>query len=80
MGPTAQCNNMFHPDRRGATLLYLASMLGTFLACSALQSGLLALLCVSFQMVALLWYVFSYIPYGRACLRRCCNSALRLAA
>ena len=79
MGPTTQCNNMFHPDRRGATLLYLASMVGTFLAVSAVQSGLLALVCVCFQMGALVWYVFSYVPYGRACLRRCFSNAMRFA-
>mmetsp|Transcript_35918 Transcript_35918/g.89368 ORF Transcript_35918/g.89368 Transcript_35918/m.89368 type:complete len:392 (-) Transcript_35918:72-1247(-) len=77
MGPTTQCQNMFHPDRRGASMLYIGSMIGTFVSVSALHSGILTLLCVAMQMGALLWYVFSYIPYGRVCLRRCFNSAMR---
>jgi hypothetical protein len=71
---------MFHPDRRGATVLYLGSMVGTFTAVVVVQSGILTLVCVTLQMGALLWYMFSYIPYGRACLRRCFSSAMRFAA
>jgi uncharacterized membrane-anchored protein len=70
---------MFHPSRRHASLLYLGSMVGTFVSVSALHSGLLTLLCVCCQMGALLWYVFSYIPYGRACLHRCFSSAIKFA-
>lgn len=79
MGPTTQCNNMFHPDRRGATAIYICSMVGTFLSVSVFQSGILTVICVVLQMGALLWYVFSYVPYGRACLRRCCSSVVQLA-
>lgn len=78
MGPTTQCANMFHPDRRYASIAYIGSMAGTFVATAVLRSGLLALLCVGVQSCALLWYVFSYIPYGRACLKRCAGSAMRM--
>ena len=79
MGPTAQCNNMFHPSRRHASALYLCSLCGTLLSVTLLRSAVLTLLCVCCQMGALLWYVFSYIPYGRACLQRCFSSAIKFA-
>ncbi len=77
MGPAAQIQRMFHPDRAIATGIYLGTMVLTVIV--AVRSGSLALVLplIVLQYVALIWYSLSYVPFGqrilKACMGYCCK-------
>ena len=70
-----------------ATTVYLLAIGGTLTFC-LLPSKLienkarmpLIILCIVVQFVALVWYVFSYIPFGRACLKNCVKGGCKKCA
>lgn len=72
-GPKRQCQSMFKADRIAATLVYLVTLVATFVVAVFVPSFkgqafvVLALLCV--QFLALIWYCASYIPGGRMMLK-----------
>lgn len=70
VGPSKQCETMFDPKRRIASIAYLGSLLLTLLAAFMVKSRFLSLLCIICQYVALAWYSLSYIPYGQAMVLR----------
>jgi len=68
-GPVAQVQKMFRPARRNATLCYLGSLGLTLLIALwghwlPLQ-GLILLLLMGLQYMAIAWYTLSYVPYGQ---------------
>jgi len=71
VGPCRQIRMMFKPDRIVATLIYIAAMAGTLWAAFGAHSGILVLLFVIIQFCAITWYVLSYIPYARTCVKNC---------
>ena len=79
VGPARQARTMFAPSRRLATIAYLGSMAGTLACVFVLRMGLLALLCILLQSLALGWYTLSYIPYGQAAAKRILRRLLKRA-
>jgi hypothetical protein len=83
-GPWSQAKKMFAPTRFFATVVYFGFMFTTlFLAYYPYYvplRGVLIVVSVVLQMVALFWYTISYIPFARdmvlSCLRatHCCRS------
>mmetsp|Transcript_61633 Transcript_61633/g.74146 ORF Transcript_61633/g.74146 Transcript_61633/m.74146 type:complete len:195 (-) Transcript_61633:334-918(-) len=77
MGPTAQLKKMFHKKRKVATILYLSSMLVTIVVALTLHqykwAGLVLVLLVLVQYVAIAWYCLSYIPFARKGIKRLFN-------
>lgn len=71
VGPKQQCQNMAHPHRLAATLLYLCMMALTLYVVFEVKNAVLALLCVMLQSLALSWYCLSYIPYARRIIKKC---------
>jgi len=71
-GPVAQCKNMFKPIRVGATIIYLITIGSTLAFVFAFDPpiGALVLLSLAVQFCAMVWYAASYIPYGRAMIKK----------
>lgn len=79
VGPTRQCRTMFAASRRSASLAYLGSIVCTLVCVFVLHLGLLALLSILVQSLALGWYTLSYIPYGQAAAKRILRRLLKRA-
>jgi len=69
-GPVAQCKNMFKPIRAVATIVYLITIGTTLGFAFGLENGALVLLSLAVQLLAMIWYTASYIPYGRAMIKK----------
>ncbi|GAB1225988.1 hypothetical protein ENUP19_0273G0002 [Entamoeba nuttalli] len=54
-----------------AFVIYLISIALVLFCALKLKSTLLTLPCVVLEVVALLWYLFSYLPYGQEMLKTC---------
>lgn len=65
-----QCKRMFDKIRIVATIVYL-SLIGLTLFFAFKKKTGLALLCSILQMLALIWYGLSYIPYARTMIKKC---------
>jgi hypothetical protein len=71
IGPKRQLKNMTDKKRLFTTLIFVASVAMTIISVYVFESWLLTILCVSIQFMAYIWYVLSYIPYGRECCSGC---------
>ncbi|KEG12559.1 SFT2 domain containing 2 [Trypanosoma grayi] len=65
MGPHAQLQYMCDEYRRTSSMLYIGSLLLTFVVAFTLKSAVLCLICGLLQYACLIWYSLSYVPYGR---------------
>lgn len=68
LGPRAQVSKMFHPTRKNATLLYLASLSLTLLVALVKNftgQDILLFMLLSLQYISVTWYCLSYIPFAR---------------
>lgn len=70
LGPVSQMRKMFHEDRRAATLVYFATMVGTVVAAVVTGRVLPVLLLTAAQTAAMLWYSLSYVPGARGLVRQ----------
>jgi len=85
MGPKKQVDRMFHPTRKGATVLYLSSLgitlLVTFLGVGILgktPTALLLIVLMICQYISIGWYCLSYIPFARRLASRFCSRIFSL--
>ncbi|RNF12224.1 uncharacterized protein Tco025E_06493 [Trypanosoma conorhini] len=69
-GPLTQLKRMFDPTRLLATVVYLSSMVLTFIVALVLRIPWLTIITVLVQYVAMLWYCLSYIPFARTAVLR----------
>ncbi|KAA8493832.1 Vesicle transport protein SFT2B [Porphyridium purpureum] len=67
VGPKAQLSAMFHPVRAYAAYAYCGAIAFTLFACfnGGSLRYLMVLVALIVEVLALLWYALSYIPYGR---------------
>lgn len=76
VGPARQAKVMCMPVRRVACCVWIGAMLLTLVIAFAWpKAAILVLLLVAVQYAAMLWYGASFIPYGRAMLKKCCQKA-----
>ncbi|KAF4316649.1 hypothetical protein JM18_008082 [Phytophthora kernoviae] len=76
VGPMRQFKVMCMPVRRVACCIWMGAMLLTLIIAFGFpKAGPLVLLLVIVQYAAMLWYGASFIPYGRAMLRKGCSKA-----
>lgn len=68
-GPLAHMKHMLSRERLPFTISYVGSMALTLYSALGLRKSLLTIIFAIIQIVALLWYVGSYIPGGIATLR-----------
>ncbi|KAG7396565.1 hypothetical protein PHYBOEH_002130 [Phytophthora boehmeriae] len=74
VGPMRQLKVMCMPVRRVACCVWMGAMtLTLIIAFGFPKAGPLVLLLVIVQYAAMLWYGASFIPYGRAMLRKGCS-------
>ncbi|KAF9437635.1 hypothetical protein BGZ76_011817 [Entomortierella beljakovae] len=70
IGPGRQLKTMFAPVRMVASIVFLSLMVLTLIVAFTIQKSLLCLILCIIQFLALFWYSASYIPYGRAAIRK----------
>ena len=80
IGPKRQCRQMFKSRRIWATCIYLFMMVATVAAAFAGAPKILILLFIICQGCALVWYVASYIPYGRKIISKLLGKAANSVA
>eukprot|EP01102_Stenamoeba_stenopodia_P022263 TRINITY_DN9208_c0_g1_i2.p1 TRINITY_DN9208_c0_g1~~TRINITY_DN9208_c0_g1_i2.p1 ORF type:complete len:171 (+),score=20.58 TRINITY_DN9208_c0_g1_i2:177-689(+) len=71
VGPLQQVKNMMQPTRIVCSIVFLVSIGLTLYCAIGLQNVPLVIICVLIQMVALIWYTASYIPFARDCIKNC---------
>lgn len=76
MGPKRQCQNMLNPIRATVSLVLLGSMVSCLFLALLGFSKLIVLIAIGVQFCALIWYVLSYIPYGRTYCGKCIKGCL----
>ena len=76
MGPKKQCENMLNPVRAAVSFVLGGSMICCVLLALLGFSKLLVLIAIGVQFCALIWYVLSYIPYGRTYCGKCMKGCL----
>ena len=77
VGPVKQCEGMFAPVRRLASLLYVASLCATLVCIFRLHDRLLTSISMCLQLAAMVWYCLTYVPFGHMLLRRCVGTVLK---
>ncbi|KAF9155719.1 hypothetical protein BG015_008853 [Linnemannia schmuckeri] len=70
IGPGKQLKTMFAPVRMVASIVFLAMIVVTLIVAFTIQSSVLCLVLCIIQFLALFWYSASYIPYGRAAIKK----------
>lgn len=70
VGPKRQLKNMFHKKRALATVIYLASLIGTLAVALATQNSIAVIAMLVVQFAALVWYSLSYIPFARDAVKK----------
>ena len=68
VGPSRQIQNMVDQNRKNASLVFCGSIIMTLLSLYVFHNKLLTVLFVIIQFAAYVWYILSYVPYGRECL------------
>jgi len=79
-GPCNHLKHLFSKDRLPFTLIYLTTLAGTLYFAMGLQSTILTTVAAVCQIVALTWFVISYIPGGQTGLKymtKLCTSLCR---
>ena len=76
VGLSKMCSDMFAPVRRVASLLYMGSLCTTLVCIFYLHNKLLTSFSMCIQLFAMVWYCFSYLPFGHTMLRRCVGSVI----
>jgi hypothetical protein len=71
VGPVRQFQNMKDPSRMWTSIIFIGSMVMTLVSVYTFHSRILTIIFVIIQFCAYVWYVLSYIPYGRDMCRRC---------
>ena len=70
VGPRSLGMTLLARERRLASLLYLGSLCITFVSILVWHSRILTLVSLCIQLAAVLWFTFSYLPFGHTALRR----------
>lgn len=78
VGFRTQARSMTQEHRALSAALYVLSMIATIFMSLAMQPhALVVLICIAVQYGAMIWYIASYVPFGRSILSRCCQGCAR---
>ena len=61
---------MADPSRKYTTLIYVTSIIGVLVSALALKMSLLVIIFLVIEICAYVWYMASYIPFARDCLKK----------
>ncbi len=73
-GPKAQWNTITDKKRLIPSMIFIIAFIMTFISVYLIKSNILTIICVGVQIAAGLFYMFTFIPYGTAFLKKCCKS------
>ncbi|GBB85551.1 hypothetical protein RclHR1_12040003 [Rhizophagus clarus] len=76
VGFKKQIKTMFAPVRWFASAIYLGTLVLTLVVAFVLKNGILCIILCIIQWMALFWYCASYIPYGRAIIKKVFGSCV----
>ena len=76
VGPSRAVRYMCAPIRRVAACIYFGAIICTLVSALVLHKKLLTALFVVVQFSAYLWFIASYVPYGRTLLSKCFASLM----
>lgn len=62
---------MTNKTRLITSLIFVGSLIMTLISALVFQNALLVLIFLIIQICAYIWYVASYIPFARDCLKGC---------
>eukprot|EP01080_Neovahlkampfia_damariscottae_P010122 gene10122-2541_t len=65
VGPYAQLSSMFQKERIIPGVLYITTVILTIFCAFSLHNVIIMLMLIFIQLVALAWYIISYIPFGQ---------------
>ena len=74
IGFKRQCRMMFKPSRFLTTFIFLCALALTLIAALILKSRLLTLVFMIIEIVAYVWYVLSYLPFGQKIVIKICGA------
>lgn len=79
VGFRTQARSMTQQHRALSAALFLGSMGATLgiTLCLPQPHAIVVLLCIAVQYGAMVWYIASYIPFGRSVLSSCCRATVR---
>ena len=69
IGPARQFKLMTDPIRKNATIIFISSLIMTLVSVYCFHSRFLTIIFVLSQFCSYIWYILSYIPHGRDCLK-----------
>ena len=69
IGPARQFRLMTDPIRKNASIIFISSLVMTLVSVYCFHSRFLTIIFVLSQFCSYIWYILSYIPYGRDCLK-----------
>ncbi|KAH7301332.1 hypothetical protein KP509_23G020800 [Ceratopteris richardii] len=78
IGPMQQLKMMLDPVRLIATIVYLCSMVLALVSALYLRFLLLAFVAIVIEVLALIWYSLSYIPFARAGVKRLVSRCMEM--
>lgn len=77
IGFERQAKSMFDVKRRWTSVIFLTAMIMVLVSALVLKNALLTLVFIVIEVSAFIWYVASYVPWGRNCLVGCFKSCFR---
>ena len=69
IGPARPFRLMTDPIRKNASIIFISSLVMTLVSVYCFHSRFLTIIFVFLQFCSFIWYILSYIPYGRDCLK-----------
>lgn len=77
IGFERQAKSMFDSKRRWTSVIFLTAMVMVLVSALVFQNALMTLVFIVIEVSAFVWYVASYVPWGRNCLVGCIKSVFR---
>ncbi|KAM3143787.1 hypothetical protein pb186bvf_004063 [Paramecium bursaria] len=72
-----QLQNMIDPTRRITSAIFVSSFIMIFVSAFLIKSKLLVLIFLITEFCSYTWYVASYIPFARDCIRSCLKNIIK---
>lgn len=77
LGFKRQAKGAFEPKRRVSAIIFIVSMVMTLVSVFYIKYPLVILIFVISQIVSYIWYITSYIPWGRKILLGCLSCCFK---
>lgn len=68
---------MIDKERKITSIIFLGSLIMIFISVYALHSKILVLIFLIAEFCSYTWYVASYIPFARDCIKGCLRNIIK---